>query len=85
MLTQKLLITKNWKERHDAEKMGMSIPDAQQIRTKMLFWKSDVKRASIDEEGNIILVFDDDQYHEIEYEEKIWKELEKYFKKNEEK
>lgn len=84
MKTEKLLITQNWQERHDAEKIGMEIPKAKQIKTKMLFWKRDVKRVSIDEDMSIIIVFNDDQYHEVEFEEKMWKELEEYFVENEE-
>lgn len=79
-----MLITKNWSERNQAEKLGMDIPKAIQEKTKILFYKSDVRRAFVDEDGSIMLVMNDDSRLELEYEENKWKELEVYFRENEE-
>lgn len=83
MLSAKLLITQNWEERMSAEKLGMTMPPPNQIKTKILFYKADVKRVQLDEDGDMIIVMKDDSYHEFEYEEKMWKELEVFFKINE--
>ena len=41
-------------------------------------------RVMITNEGNILVVTRDDDWIELEYEEKMWRELENYFNKNEE-
>lgn len=84
MVSTKLLVTKNWEERAQAEKLGMDVPAPQQIKSKVLFWKKDVMRVQLSPEGNIVVITRDEDYLEMEYEEKKWKELEVYFKNNEE-
>lgn len=79
-----MLVIKNWEERAQAEKLGMDIPLPQQAKTKVLFWKKDVMRVHLNPEGNIIIATRDEDYIELEYDDRTWKELESYFKKNEE-
>lgn len=83
MKTDKLVIVENWEQRHEAETLGMAMPEAIKRTTKFLFWKEDVKRANINEEGNIVLVMKDNDCMEVEYDDKMWKELERYFIKEE--
>lgn len=78
-----LLVTTNWAERNQAEKLNIKIPDAIQKTTDLLFYVEDVKRAFVEESGSIMMVMGDDAYLEIKYEERIWKKLEKCFKENE--
>lgn len=84
MKTESLLVTTNWEERQYAEKMGIKIPDPVYNKTKLLFWKGDIKRAMVDED-KIVLEFHDEEMYLVQYDDKTWKELEKYFTKNEEK
>ena len=84
MVSKKLLITQNWEDRKQAEKLGMPAPERKIIHSKVLFWKKDVMRVDIALDGNIVVITRDDTYLELEYEEKIWKELEMYFKEHEE-
>lgn len=79
----RMLITKNWEERSQAEKLGMAMPKAVQEKTDLLFYNRDVKRSFVGDEGSIILVMNDDANLEIEYDEKIWKGLKIYFKEHE--
>lgn len=84
MVSSKMIIIKNWEERSQAEKLGFDVPAAQEIKTKVLFWKKDVMRAHINPEGNIVIATRDDDFIELEYDDKTWKEMERYFKNNEE-
>lgn len=79
-----LVVTTNWEERNQAEKLNIKIPAAVTKTTDLLFYVDDVKRAFVEESGSIMMVMGDDTYLEIKYEEKIWKKLEKCFKENEE-
>ena len=79
-----MLIIENWEERAQAEKLGMDIPSPKQAKTKVLFWKKDVMRVHLNPEGNILIATRDEDYIELEYDDKTWRELESYFKKNEE-
>lgn len=82
MFSDRMLLVKNWSDRNYAEKMGLPIPEAIPMRTKLLFYKEDVKRAYVDDNGSIILLMNDGTNIEIEYEERIWKALQAYFKSN---
>ena len=84
MVSTKRIITTNGAELAQAEKLGLTEPKREETRTKVLFWKKDVMRVMVTNEGNILVVTRDDDWIELEYEEKMWKELESYFKKNEE-
>ena len=84
MVSSKRIITTNGVELAQAEKLGLPEPKREETRTKVLFWKKDVMRVMITNEGNILVVTRDDDWIELEYEEKMWRELENYFKKNEE-
>lgn len=81
MKSNRLLLTDNWKEIEQAKELGIKIPDAKQRFTKILFRRDDVKRAVIDGDKIIIEFYDEDTY-EIGHEDKLWKELEEYFTKD---
>lgn len=78
MKSNKLLLTKNWKEIEEAKNLGISSADPIKITTNILFWKKDVKRVILDED-RMVMEFNDDTVYEFQYDEKIWKDLEKYF------
>lgn len=78
-----LVITRNWEARNQAEKLGMPMPEAETETTTLLFYNRDVKRSYKGDDGNIILVMNDDTSLEIEYDDKLWKGLEIYFRQNE--
>lgn len=79
MKTEKLMMVVNFKERQEAQDLGLkTIPEPQYKHTKFLFWKEDVKRVVVDGEA-IIIDFYDEETVSLEYEEKTWKQLEKYF------
>lgn len=84
MVSTKRIITTNGGELEQAEKLGMPAPIRKEARTKVLFWKKDVMRVMVTNEGNILVVTRDDDWIELEYDDKTWRELENYFKKNEE-
>lgn len=84
MISEKMLLTTNWEERNTAEKLGIDTPARITKKSKVLFWKKDVKRVMIDIDDSIIVITNNDEWMELEYDEKIWKQLEKYFKNNEE-
>lgn len=83
MKTEKLLTVANWKEIQEAKDLGMkNIPEPQYNKTKFLFWKKDIKNAMI--EGNVIVVeFNDESAFSFEYDERMWKQLEKFFSSDE--
>ena len=83
MVSTKRIIITNGAELEQAEKLGLTAP-IEKTKTKVLFWKKDVMRVMVTNEGNILIVTRDDDWIELEYEEKMWRELESYFKKNEE-
>ena len=66
-----------------AENLNMPKVRPEHILTKMLFYSNDVVRAWVNEEGNIIITTADESYYAMEYEEKIWKKLEKCFERTE--
>lgn len=84
MFTKNLLVTQNWSEIKQAENLGMEAPKAITKKTEMLFWKRDVKKALLDGvDGNILIEFNDESSHEIEFDQKLWNELKAFFKENE--
>lgn len=82
MAFAKLLLTTNWSEREQAEKMAMPIPEAAQVKTDLYFYMRDIKRAYQDDEGHMIIVMNDDATLELEYNETLWKKLGKFIEDN---
>lgn len=82
MYSEKLLITENYKEIEQAKSLGMPEPEEKQNTTKILFWKSDVKRAVINDD-KIMVSFQDDDAYAFEYDAVMWEELKEYFIDNE--
>lgn len=80
---KKLLLTSNWKEIQQAEKLGLDAPEPITRKADMLFWKSDLKKVILDPaDGSILIEFADGATHELEFDKKIWDELKVYFKEN---
>lgn len=85
MHSEKLLITTNWQEIRQAEKLGIDSPKAKTKMADLLFWKSDLKKVIRDsEDGSILVEFKDESTHELEFDQKMWDELRMYFMENEE-
>lgn len=84
MKTDKLLLIKNWEAIEQARKLDVPIPQEEIIKSKLLFWKNDVKVASVGIEGSIIMELNNGDFYAIEYTDKLWNELQDYFEENEE-
>lgn len=82
MKSDKLILTQNYAEIKEAEKLGIQPPAENKIHTKILFYKRDVKRVMVSTEGTLVLEFQDGDLHELEYSEKMWKELERYVREH---
>lgn len=83
MKTESLLLITNADEIEQAESLNMPKVQPKYEKRKMLFYKRDVVRAWVNEDNDIVILTSDESYFCMSYEEKIWKELEKQFTKNE--
>lgn len=81
MVASTLLITENYREIEQARELGIKLPKPQQTMTKLLFRKSDVKKAIIDGD-KMVLDFYDEESYSLEFDKELWGKLEEYFTDN---
>lgn len=82
MKSEQLILTKNFDEIQEAKKLGIKLPEEQKMHTRILFWKRDIRKVLISSEGTLVIEFNNDDVHELEYSENMWKELERFFRDN---
>ena len=82
MVSEKLLLTQNYKEIEQARGLNIPLPEARQTFSKFLFRARDVKRAVVDDD-KIMLDFYDEESYSLGFDQDVWDKLEENFEEEE--
>lgn len=82
MYSDKLLLTQNYLEIEQANKLGIPPPDPKHTFSEFLFRAVDVKRAVVDDK-KILLDFYDGESYSIGFDQEVWDKLELNFEEAE--